>query len=280
MPSALSRASFHGTFSAAVDPFDTDPDAAPVARVLRTIAFVASAALAAAALRFAWREPLIAAAVLGAALALGGTRWLSRRRHIRLLRSGDVQAMLRRWSPALRRVPYPGTMAPLMTATAFAVCGLVEAARTAMAAAERGPAWDAALEHRLFLETLLAAFEGDRDAALDHSRRLERLPLPPVSTLVRRRILRLRSAVAALARAFAHQSQPGDRDVLERAGELSPIVYWAMRYAAAVVAIDEGDPGRARGLLADAPSWPEESTFKAFHREIAGLIGRGGASLG
>jgi hypothetical protein len=53
-----------------------------------------------------------------------------------------------------------------------------------------------------------------------------------------------------------------------------------MRYAAAVVAIDEGDPGRARGLLADAPAWPEESTFKAFHREIAGLIGQGGASLG
>jgi hypothetical protein len=256
-----------------VDPFDSDADAARVARIVRTIAFVASAAIAAAALRFAFDEPAIAAVVLSAALAFVGARWVARRRLIRILRSGDVRTLLQRWSPALRRVPHPGTMAPLMTATAFAACGWVDKARAALATAERGPAWEAALEHRLFLETLLDAFEGDREGALDHAKRLERLPPPPAAGVLRERILTLRAATAALARAFAHRSQPGDAALLERAGEISPLVFWAMRYAAAVVAIDEGDLPRVHGLLADAPAWPEESTFKAFHEEIADRAG-------
>lgn len=249
--------------------------AASTARFLRTLAFVVSAGLAAAALRFAWFEPLAAAVVLGMVLVIVGARWLARQRLVRVLRSGDVRALLQRWSPALRRAPHPATMAPLMTATAFAACGWVERARNALALAERGPAWDAALEHRLFLDTLLDAFEGDPDAALVHARRLERLPLPEVSSALQHRILRLRAAAAALARAFAHQSQPGDRELLQHAGDASPLIYWAMRYAAAVIAIDEGDLGGARGLLNDAPRWPEESTFRAFHAEIAGRIDAG-----
>jgi hypothetical protein len=82
------------------------------------------------------------------------------------------------------------------------------------------------------------------------------------------RVRTLRTAVLALARAFAHESRPGDRELLEAASETSPLVFWAMRYAAAVVAVDQHDFPRARGLLADAPAWPAESTFRAFHDEI------------
>lgn len=259
-----------------VDPFDTKADGARVARMIRALVFVASAALAAVVLRFAWREPVIAAAVLGATLAVLGYRWAARRKLIRVLRSGDVRVLLERWTPALRRVPHPATMAPLMTATAFAVCGWVGRARAALATAERGPAWEAAIEHRLFLATLLDAFEGDREAALEHAHRLARLPTPEASRALRARVLLLRAAVEALARAFAHQSRPGDRELLERAAEISPLVYWAMRYAAAVVAIDEGDLKRARSLLAHAPAWPDESSFKAFHAELADRAGLAG----
>jgi len=262
-----------------VNPFD-DEDDARLARLLRVALFVASALFAAAALRFAWYEPVLAAIVLGASSAIIGVRWLGRRRLRKLLRSGDIRRLLQRWSPSFRRIPHPATMAPLMTAMAFAAYGWVEKARAAMAAAERGPAWEAAIEHRLFLDTLLSSFEGDREGALETARRLERLPPPETSASLRGRVLTLRAAAGALARAFAHESQPGDRQLLELAGEVSPLVFWAMRYAAAVVAIDQGDVARVRSLLAGAPVWPEESTFRAFHDEIAdraGLVRAAGA---
>jgi hypothetical protein len=41
-----------------------------------------------------------------------------------------------------------------------------------------------------------------------------------------------------------------------------------MRYAAAVVAIDHGRARDVRALLAEAPAWPEESAFRAFHDEL------------
>ncbi len=237
-------------------------------RVFRWVALVASAALVAAGLRFAVREPLFAAAVVGIVVAAVLGRWLSRRRLRRVLRSGDVIAVLRSWTGALDRIPYPATMAPLMAATAFAACGWIDKARAALAAAERGPVWEAALEHRLFLDTLLLTFEGDRDAALDQARRLVRLPLPRSRGVLRDRVLALRSAAVAFARAFAHQSEPGDDVLLERASENSPLVFWAMRYAAAIVAIDRGDNPKATRLLAGAPPWPEESIFRTFHLEI------------
>jgi hypothetical protein len=242
-------------------------------RTLRTVAFVASAALAAAGLRFAWHEPIAAAGLLAlfGFFALG--RWLARRRLRRLLRSGDVDSVLARWTPALSQVPHPATMAPLMTATAFAAYGWVDKARAALASAERGPAWDAALEHRLFLDALLLTFEGDRDGALERADRLERLPLPNGNGGIRQRVRMLRTAVGALTRAFAHQSAPGDAELLERASETSPLVFWAMRYAAAVVAIDQGDAGKVRTLLERAPTWPAESAFRAFHDEIAERVG-------
>jgi hypothetical protein len=166
-----------------------------------------------------------------------------------------------------------------MTATAFAAYGWVDKARAALATAERGPAWEAAIEHRLFLDALLLTFEGDRDAALDRADRLERLPLPDTAgSALRTRIQMLRRAVGALARAFAHQSLPGDRQLLEAASETSPLVFWAMRYAAAVVAVDQGDLPKVRQLLTGAPNWPKESTFRAIHDEIADRAGIGAAS--
>lgn len=255
----------------ALDPFANDEPGA--GRWIRWLAFIASAGLAAAALRFAWFEPIIAAAVLGAGLVLFAARLLSRRRLRRVLQSGDVNSVLERWSPSVHRIPHAETMAPLMTATAFAAYGWVEKARAALAAAERGPAWEAAIEHRLFLDALLLTFEGDRDGALDRAGRLERLPLPEAGSALRDRIQMLRRAVGALARAFAHQSLPGDRQLLEAASETSPLVFWAMRYAAAVVAVDQGDLPKVRQLLNGAPNWPKESTFRAFHDEIADRAG-------
>jgi hypothetical protein len=239
------------------------------------VAFVASAALAAAVLVLAWTRPALSAGLLGAAFALVATRWLSRRRLRRVLLSGDVRTVLERWSPSLGRIPHRETMAPLMTATAFAAYGWVDEARAALAAAARGPAWDAALEHRLFLDALLLTFEGDRDGALEQAGRLSRLPLPLAAPVLRDRVLMLRGSVGALARAFAHRSHPGDGDLLERASETSPLVFWAMRYAAAVVAIDGHAWDDARRLLADAPAWPAESTFRAFHDEILRQIPAG-----
>lgn len=238
-------------------------------RWLFWIAFIASAALAAAAVRFSLHQPLVAVAVLAMVAIAALSRWLSRRRLHRVMRSGNVIAVLQSWSRTLERIPYPATMAPLMTATAFAAHGWVESARAALAAAERGPAWEAALEHRLFLDTILLTLEGDRDAALEQSRRLARMPLYVKDNALRDRILSIRTAVGAFARAFAHQSEPGDGELLERASERSPLVFWAMRYAAAIVAIDRGDHGKVSMLLADAPHWPEESIFRAFHNEIS-----------
>ncbi len=237
-----------------------------------TLVFVATAALVAAFLRVSWQRPLVAASVLGGASAFLFGRWFSQRRLRRLLLSGDVRSVLQRWSPSLSRGPHAETMGPLMTATAFAAYGWVGQARAALAAAERGAAWEAALEHRLFLDALLLTFEGDRDGALEQAGRLERLPLPATAPALRHRVRVLRVAAGALARAFAHQSNPGDRELLERASESSPLVFWAMRYAAAVVAIDQRSFARAQELLASAPTWPVESTFRAFHAEILAQI--------
>ena len=78
-------------------------------------------------------------------------------------------------------------MAPLVAATALMSNGMTERARTALSRAQRGPAWEAALEHRLFVEVLADAFEGDRDRALQNAERLALLPLPPESPFVRSR---------------------------------------------------------------------------------------------
>jgi hypothetical protein len=249
------------------------PVVAALRRVVRSTLFVLSAALAALAMLLAWEYPLAAAIGLAGLLAGLCMRWWTRRRASALMRSGDVRLVLTRWAASLQRVPHAETMAPLMTATALAAYGWVEHAREVLQTARRGPVWEAALEHRLFLDALLLTFEGDASAALDRAEALEALPLPAAPWLTGR-IRTLRRAMGALARAFAHLGQQGDRKLLLRAGDASPLVYWAMRYGAAILAIDAGDLPAARRLLDAAPPWPDESCFCAFHREIADELAR------
>jgi hypothetical protein len=232
-----------------------------------------SAVCAVLVAQMAWRDPryLLPAVVIVGVTTLPAI--LARRRMRRLLMSGDVKRVLGTWEGSIERIMYPETMAPLMTATAYAAYGWIEAARTALDRAVKGPAWDAALEQRLFVETLLDTFEGERGAAMAKAEELERLPLPPAGPFARVRIARLRRGIAAMARAFAHRATKTDDKRLAAAASASPLIHWAMRYAAAVVAIDRGDKPGAHRLLVGAPEWPKESAFRIFHEELTAHLG-------
>jgi hypothetical protein len=240
--------------------------------------FVLSAALAAVSVRLAMRDPWSAALIAALVLALMIPTYLTRRRVRAVLRSGDVALVLRAWSDSFAKLPYPETMRPLITAAAFASCGWVEQARTALARSAKGPAWEAALEHRLFIETLLDTYEGHRDEALAKSSQLLALPLPAMGPVMQSRVRTLREALAAFARAFAHVSRAGDLELLDRASRKSPLVHWAMRYGAAVVAVDRGAVGRARRLLSGAPAWPEGCAFRDFQAELSEVVSGGRAA--
>ncbi len=194
---------------------------------------------------------------------------LRRRRVLKTLTGGDPDAVLELWGPTLEGMPHAATLVPLMAATALAASGYLDRARSMLRRASRGPAWEAAFEHRLLLETMLDAFEGEREAALHKARELAALPLPTASSSLRKRVTELRGALNALARAFARQSQSGDAEQLERAANNTPVLHWALRYAAAIVRIERGDQRSAQALLRDAPSWPDESAFRAFHNELS-----------
>jgi len=201
-------------------------------------------------------------------IGFGAPALLSRRRMRALLISGDVPRILGTWQGSLSRVTYPETMAPLMTATAYAAYGFIDAARTSLSRAARGPAWDAAVEQRLFVEALLDVYEGERANAMTKASELEQLPLPPAGFWMRRKISLLRRGIAAMTRAFAHESRAEDDVVMSRAGRSSPLVHWAMRYARAIFLVDKGRKGEALELLASAPPWPSESAFRSFHDEL------------
>jgi hypothetical protein len=236
--------------------------------------FVLSAAAVALGLRSAAHKPIAAVLVVMVVLTMAVPGYLARRRVREVLRSGDVHSVLTAWSGNIAKLPYRETMEPLITAAAFASCGWLDQARTALGRSARGPAWDAAIEHRLFVETLLDAFEGDRAGALAKAERLATLPVPFPGALLlgRGRVRVLRDALAAFARAFAHVATPTDLELLERASKKSPLVHWAMLYAAAVVSIDLGHLAHARKLLSTAPPWPEGSVFYAFHEELSDLV--------
>lgn len=243
---------------------------------LRRALFVASAALFAGVVHGLWQYvPAASGFFLIPALALVAAyavfRWWSHRRLVKMLRRGDVNEVISQWSHGFERIPHADTMAPLMTATAFAAFGRVVDARRALATAARGPAWEAALEHRLFLDALLSTFEGDAEYAGQQAAKLNALPMPDKTDL-RERVGVLRQALAALVRAFQHCAEPGDLDRLEAASEKSPLVHWAMRYGAAIVAIDRGEKDKARALIDGAPRWPTESAFRGFHDEISEIL--------
>jgi hypothetical protein len=219
------------------------------------------------------REPRMIVPMLALATLLFAPALIGRWRMRRLLMSGDVQRVIGTWEGSIGRVPHAETMAPLLQATAYASYGWIEAARRALERAVKGPAWDAALEQRLFVETLLDTFEGDREAAMRKAHALETLPMPTAGVLARRRVALLRRGLGALARAFAHASREGDAQLLAKAAGTSPLVHWAMRYAEAIVAVDRGRPREVRGILSGAPAWPVESAFHAYHAELLGRTG-------
>jgi hypothetical protein len=214
------------------------------------------------------RSPRAALPLLGLTLLLMIPAVVSRLRMHKLLRSGDVERVIGTWTGSIERVPHSETIALLLRATAYASYGWIEAARRALSRAVKGPAWDAAIEQRLFVETLLDTFEGERETAMRKAEALQALPVPPGGLFARRRVVQLRRGLGALARAFAHASREGDAKVLSRAAGASPLVHWAMRYASAVVEVDRGRGREALALLAKAPSWPTESAFHAFHAEL------------
>lgn len=189
----------------------------------------------------------------------------------RTLRSGDLGKVLQAYHPTLARLPHPETLGPLMVAAALAAHGMVDRARRALDRAVRGEAWEAALEHRWFVETLMEAFDGDRGRAVERAESLEKLPLPAGSGPLQKRVAMLRAALTALARAFARCPRQGDAEMLEAASDNSPLVHWAMRYGAIVAYLERGERERARRLLADAPHWPADSAFRGFQEELTGL---------
>jgi hypothetical protein len=241
--------------------------------LIRALSFVSVVLFALVAARLVTQDHRYLALVVVVTLGLGVPPLLSRRRMRRLLISGDVPRILGMWQGSLRRVTHPETMAPLMTATAYAAFGFIDAARTSLSRAARGPAWEAAVEQRLFVEALLDVYEGERMRALTRASELERLPLPPAGFWMRRKIALLRRGIAAMARAFAHESQAEDEQLLGRVARSSPLVHWAMRYARAVVLVDRGRKDEALELLASAPAWPRESVFQAFHEELVSTAG-------
>jgi len=210
---------------------------------------------------------LVVTAVLFTPVLIG--RWRMRK----LLMSGDVERVIGTWEGSIARVAYAETMAPLLRATAYSAYGWLEGGRRALDRSAKGPAWDAAIEQRLFVETLLDTFEGRRQDALRKAEQLGALPNRARGLMARRRIESLRQGLAAFARAFAHESRNGDAQILSRAASASPLVHWAMRYAAAIVAVDGGRAYDVRALLAGAPEWPEQSAFHGYHGELLAQAG-------
>ena len=236
--------------------------------VTRGLTFFLVAILALASASLIKHDPRFALVVVTVLVGLAVPTWLSRRRMRALLLSGDVQQVLGMWQGSLQRVTCPETMAPLLTATAYAAYGFIDAAQHSLERAVRGPAWDAAMEQRLFVEALLDVYVGERQRALSKAAELEGMPLPPANFWMKRKIALLRRGVSALTRAFAHASQRSDEKILRNAASASPLVHWAMHYARAIVLVDAGRKTEALNAIARAPSWPEESAFHAFHSEL------------
>jgi hypothetical protein len=237
-------------------------------RIGSLLLFVGSALAVASALHGGVRVPVLIGVVLLATAAFLAWRWFVRRRIRQMMVAGRADELLRAWHDALADMPNAETTVPLLQATALAASGLTQRARSALERAARGTAWRAAYEHRLLLETLLDAFEGDRALSLDKARELRDLPLPDVAPDLRIRITFLREAVGAVARAFAHEPEEHDATLLLEAARKNALIHWPLRYAAAVVCIDDGRRADARRLLQGAPAWPEESAFRAFHAEL------------
>ncbi len=229
--------------------------------------FVISAAAVAALLQFAIEAPWFGLCLGLAVAAIATPRLRARRRFRDLVLSGDVNTLLSAWEPDLGDEEEARTVGPLMRATALAAHGLSGRARQVLDLARRGPAWDEAVEHRLFLDTLLACCEGRTEEALRSAEAMQELPLP-TSRWERGRATTLRSATSAMARAFGGLSSRGDTKWLRLAARQNPLLVWPMRYAEALTQVRLGEHDKARGLLRIAPSWPRESAFRSFTHQL------------
>ncbi|GAC1353278.1 MAG: hypothetical protein NVSMB1_25080 [Polyangiales bacterium] len=236
--------------------------------------FIVGAFWALIVVRLVWRNPRYLVPLALSALLWATVILIQRSRKRAMLLRGNVPEVIEAFSPMLARLPFAKTMQPLLIATAYASNGWTDAARETLRRAERGEAWDASKEQRLVIDTLLESFDGDRGRAVALATELNALALPPVGIFLRRRVSALRAGVLSLARAFHRESQASDRAVLLNAAKATPLLHWSFSYAAAVVAVDEGDPSQARLALRGAPSWSDSSRFAAFHVEIMNEIER------
>lgn len=239
-----------------------------VGRVVAQIPVLLSAGLVALAIILAPEYPGVALLLVLASCTAIIPPVVARIRFRRILLSGDVERVLAAWRGALGSRPHAHDAEPLVAAIAFAAYGWVDEARLWLQRARCRRLAGATEEQRLFVQTLVEAFDGDRSEAVQMADAIAALPVPDVGARLQRRVILLRSSLGALARAFAHTARPGDLEVLEAAAHASPLVSWAMRYAAAIVAVDRNELSRARRFIDGAPSWPQESAFRRFHAEL------------
>lgn len=239
-------------------------------RWIRGTVFVTSAAAVAALLDVGWREPALMWLALAALLVFPVRRYVARRNLDALLQSGDVTRLLNAWDSASRPAPYSNRPAErLIRATALASYGWTKRARQLLDLAHGAPT--EGLEHRVFLEVLLTALEGDHTRSMQMALALSSLPLSTNPSANTRATLH-RSAALALARAFAGCGTKADDEILDRAGRQNPVLFWPTRYARAQLGLQHGNPTPAKRLVRRAPSWPEQSVFRQLTRELSDAV--------
>lgn len=234
--------------------------------------FVLTAAVASLVVHASLSRPWLLGGIVAAAVTFVVLLYIRQVQIRRSLAQGDLTHVVAKLLPTLKTLPHRDTMAPIALATLFAAHGQAREARATMATAQRGPVWDGAIEHRLFVEALLALLEGDFANAKDQVAHMATLPEASGPRAVRSRTLR--EAMGSLTRAFARESQPGDVARLEEASKTSPSVSWIMRYGAAIAAVDHGDVARAARLIESAPAWPAGSRLRDVHAELTALLSR------
>jgi hypothetical protein len=237
---------------------------------IRAGLFVGSAALVAATLDHAQEAPWLVWVLAGALGLVGVQKYVARRNLNELLQSGDVTRLLSAWDATARlgsNVDRPAER--LIRATALASYGWTKRARQLLDLAHSNPG--EGLEHRVFLEVLLTALEGNHTRSMQMALALSSLPLSANPTTNQRAELH-RAAALALARAFAGCGTKADDQVLDRAGRQNPVLFWPTRYARAHLGLQHGNPTPAKRLVRGAPSWPEQSVFRQLTRDLSDAL--------
>ncbi len=232
-----------------------------VRSALHVAVFVASAALVARVVYLGMEQPLWLLAGLALLLLLPVRRLVARRKLNQMLESGDVTKLLASWESLPNPSPRGLAAERLLRATALASYGWTVRARQLLEIQHEPHTLNTGLEHRVFLEVLLSALEGNHDRSLAMAMALNSLPLPEDRN-VKQRAKTHREGALAMARAFAHCGRPGDRELLRRSSRQNPLLIWPMRYAEAQLSLQHGDNKQAQRLLRLAPPWPPQSAFR------------------